>query len=156
MRLSRRDAFKIGGLGALGAAGLAIPLGNMVSGQSASLLPSKNMPLPYRTTFGRLPVLPPVGSRIDPEGRTVWIYDITAKAGSVPLVPGFPQTPVVGYEGLVPARRIDVQVGNPIELRVRNKLPATQPTFGTPTHLSTHLHGSASLPQYDGYASDLT
>ena len=156
MPLSRRDAFKLGGLGALGAAGLAIPFGNMVSGRSASLLPSRNMPVPYRTTLGRLPVLPPVGSRVDAEGKTVWIYDITAKPGAVPLVPGFPQTPVIGYEGLVPARRIDVQVGNPIELRFRNRLPATHPTWGTPTHLSTHLHGSASLPQYDGYASDVT
>ncbi len=156
MPFSRRDAFKLGGLGALGAAGLAIPLGKMVSGQSASQLPAKSMPLPYRTTLGRLPVLPAVGSRLDAEGRTVWIYDITAKPGAVPLVPGFPMTPVVGYEGLVPARRIDVQVGSPIELRVRNRMPATQPTFGTPTHLSTHLHGSASLPQYDGYASDVT
>ena len=28
--------------------------------------------------------------------------------------------------------------------------------FVAPLNLSTHLHGSASLPQYDGYASDLT
>jgi FtsP/CotA-like multicopper oxidase with cupredoxin domain len=156
MPFSRRDAFKLGGLSALGAAGLAIPLGKMVSGSSASLLPSKSMPVPYRTTFARLPVLDSVGWGVDSDGRTVKKYDITAKAGAVPLVPGFPQTPVVGYEGLVPGRRIDVEVGTPVELKVRNRLPATQPTFGTPTHLSTHLHGSASLPQYDGYASDLT
>ena len=57
MRLSRRDMFKLGGLGALGAAGLAIPLGNQVSGSSASLLSDKKMPKPYQTTFGRLAVL---------------------------------------------------------------------------------------------------
>ncbi len=114
------------------------------------------MPVPYRTTFGRLPLLPSVGTRLDDQGRTVALYDIAVKTGSVGIVPGYPQTPLIGYEGLIPARRIDVQVGTPIELRVHNKLPAAHPTFGTPTALSTHLHGSASLPQYDGYASDVT
>ena len=41
-------------------------------------------------------------------------------------------------------------------MTMRNKLPAAHPTFGTPMAISTHLHGSASLPQYDGYASDVT
>ena len=34
MRLSRRDMFKLGGLAAVGAAGLAIPLGHTVSGSA--------------------------------------------------------------------------------------------------------------------------
>lgn len=158
MPLSRRDAFKLGGLGALGAAGLAIPLGNkVVSGGQASLLSSKLMPVPYQTVFKRLDVLPSVGTEVDPDtGKTVVKYDISVKTGQVSIVTKVGATPVIGYEGLVPARRIDVETGNPIELMKRNKLPATHPDFGTPTHLSTHLHGSASLPQYDGYASDLT
>ena len=41
-------------------------------------------------------------------------------------------------------------------LKVRNQLPAVHPQFGHPFDTSTHLHGSASLPQYDGYASDVT
>ena len=157
MRLSRRDAMKLGGLGALGAVGLAIPLGDLVSGSTASLLPSKNLPVPYQTVFSRLPVLPTVGSRVDQDtGQTIDQYDVAATTGAVSLVAGFPKTPVLGYEGLVPARRINAEVGTPIELRMHNRLPATHPTFGTPMNLSTHLHGSASLPQYDGYASDIT
>jgi spore coat protein A len=41
-------------------------------------------------------------------------------------------------------------------LRVRNQLPALNPLSGNTFQTSTHLHGSASLPQYDGYASDVT
>ena len=156
MSLSRRDAFKLSGLGALGAAGLAIPLGNMVSGSAASLLPKGKIPVPFQTTFQRLEVLPPAGTETDPDtGKTVVVYNITAAVGAVNIVSGA-ATPVMGYEGRVPARRIDVEQGTPIKLYMRNKLPSPHPTFGTPTALSTHLHGSASLPQYDGYASDLT
>jgi hypothetical protein len=95
----------------------------MVSGQSASLLPKAGMPVPYRTTFGRLPVLPSIGSRLDDQGRTVAIYDVAAKTGSVGIVPGYPQTPVIGYEGLVPARRIDAQVGTRHSVRQQRCRP---------------------------------
>ena len=37
-----------------------------------------------------------------------------------------------------------------------NKLPAAHPFLGYDPWTSTHLHGSASKPQYDGYASDIT
>jgi FtsP/CotA-like multicopper oxidase with cupredoxin domain len=42
------------------------------------------------------------------------------------------------------------------QLRVRNQLPLIHPQFGHAFGTSTHLHGSASLPQYDGYADDVT
>jgi spore coat protein A len=35
-------------------------------------------------------------------------------------------------------------------------LPAVHPTLGYEPWTSVHLHGSASLPQFDGYASDIT
>ena len=70
MQLSRRDMFKIGGLGVLGAAGLAIPLGNTVSGPSASLLPSSKMPKPFKTEFARLEVLSPVRPRSTTRARS--------------------------------------------------------------------------------------
>ena len=68
MQLSRRDMFKIGGLAAVTAAGLAIPLGNTVSGATASLLPASKMPKPFQTTFSRLEVLPPVKTEVDEHG----------------------------------------------------------------------------------------
>src|SRR6476646_5645246 len=97
MHLSRRDMFKIGGLGVLGAAGLAIPFGNTVSGSSASQLSSKLMLKPYQATYGRLEVLSPVRRDIDDQGPVDY-YDITAKQGAAGIVPGI-LTPVLGYNG---------------------------------------------------------
>lgn len=154
MRLSRRDMFKLGALGTVGIAGFAIPFGHTVNGASASLLPANKLPKPYQVPFARLEVLAPVSRAVDDLGPVDY-YDITARPGAVGIVPGM-LTPVLGYNGTVPAQRIDVEQGTRIVMTMRNKLPATHPTFGTPMPISTHLHGSASLPQYDGYASDIT
>jgi FtsP/CotA-like multicopper oxidase with cupredoxin domain len=167
MPFSRRDAFKLGGLGALGVAGLAIPLGNVVSAKDPSQLPKGRAPVPYGAAFGsngnyfqRLKVLQKTGHADNPDGLgPVDYYDQSEKVGTISVIPGGNPTmltPVLGYDGQVPGYRIDVNQGTRIELLMRNKLPATHPTFGTPMHTSTHLHGSASLPQYDGYASDIT
>ena len=51
MPFSRRDAFKLGGLGALGVAGLAIPLGNVVSAKDPSQLPKGRAPVPYGAAY---------------------------------------------------------------------------------------------------------
>jgi FtsP/CotA-like multicopper oxidase with cupredoxin domain len=63
---------------------------------------------------------------------------------------------VAGYNGIFPGPTIRARQGTRIEVRIRNAFPQQgllQPgTFST----STHLHGSASLPQYDGYANDIT
>lgn len=154
MRLSRRDMFKLGALGTVGIAGFAIPFGHTVNGASASLLPANRLPKPYQVPFARLEVLAPASRAVDELGPVDY-YDITARPGAVGIVPGM-LTPVLGYNGTVPAQRIDVEQGTRIVMTMRNKLPATHPTFGTPMPISTHLHGSASLPQYDGYASDIT
>lgn len=150
---SRRDAFKLGGLAALGAAGLAIPWG-AVDAASASLLPSSKMPKPYQVPFARLEVLPKADVLTDQFGQ-IDVYRNEAKLGKVRIVPNM-DTPVLGYEGRVPGRMISVEQGTRVQMAMRNQLPETHPTFGTPTKISTHLHGSASLPQYDGYASDVT
>ena len=60
------------------------------------------------------------------------------------------------YDGVVPGRFVEVEQGEKVKLRVKNALPATHPKFGHEFTTSTHLHGSASLPQFDGYASDIT
>jgi FtsP/CotA-like multicopper oxidase with cupredoxin domain len=153
MKLSRRDALKLGGLAAVGAAGLSLPLGRSVSGGTPSLLASRNFPKRYAAGFKALEKLVPTITydRLGP----IHNYDVWARAGMANIVPGL-QTPVLGYGGVVPAKRIDVQQGTRVRMTMHNRLPATHPTFGTPISLSTHLHGSASLPQYDGYASDLT
>src|SRR6478672_3933725 len=170
MPFSRRDALKLGGLGALGVAGLTIPFGNVVSAKDPSQLPNGRMPVPYSSVFGSpanpfqpLAVLKPYRRTANSDGSArVDYYDQSQRTGSVSVLPGNPKmlTPIIGYDvdsiARVPGYRIDVEQGTRIEMIMRNKLPATHPTFGTPMHTSTHLHGSASLPQYDGYASDIT
>ncbi|HYP45696.1 MAG TPA: multicopper oxidase domain-containing protein [Propionibacteriaceae bacterium] len=155
MQLSRRDMLKLGGLGAVGAAGLTLPFRSDVSASSASLLPDSKMPVVFRNPFIRQEVLQPYKKGVDAQGQPMHFYDITAKTGTANIVPGLP-TPILGYAGRVPGPRIDVDQGTKIVMQIRNQLPATHPTFGTPVKISTHLHGSASLPQYDGYASDVT
>ncbi len=54
------------------------------------------------------------------------------------------------------ARSSRSRQGERVKLRVRNHLPELHPQFGHPFNTSTHLHGSASLPQFDGYANDVT
>ena len=41
-------------------------------------------------------------------------------------------------------------------MTMHNRITDPHPIYGKPVNISTHLHGSASLPQYDGYASDIT
>ena len=60
------------------------------------------------------------------------------------------------YDGTVPGPTIKVNQRPPGEVRHRNNLPIEHPTLGYAPWTSVHLHGSASLPQYDGYASDIT
>ena len=160
MQLSRRDMLKLTGLGAVGAAGLTLPFGREVSGSTISLLPTSKMPKPYTQAFQRQTVLEPYRTATI-DNKPVAYYDVTAKPGSASLVAGLP-TPVLGYTGnpgvagQVPGPLIKVDQGTKVVLTMHNQLPTVHPTFGTPVKISTHLHGSASLPQYDGYANDVT
>ena len=71
------------------------------------------------------------------------------------VLPGF-QTTFWGYNGIVPGPTIVMQHGRKIEVRFVNNLPLKHPTLGYTPWTSVHLHGSPSLPQFDGYASDIT
>ena len=98
-------------LGRLGAAGLAIPLGNTVSGSSASLLPSAKMPKPFQTTFSRLEVLSPLSPRWTTRAR--WRTTTSPQStGAVGIVPGM-MTPVLGYDGLGAGAADRRQTGHP-------------------------------------------
>jgi FtsP/CotA-like multicopper oxidase with cupredoxin domain len=66
------------------------------------------------------------------------------------------QTPSFGYNGIAPGPTILARRGTPLTVNVRNELPAKHPNWGYEARTSTHLHGSASKPQYNGYASDIT
>jgi FtsP/CotA-like multicopper oxidase with cupredoxin domain len=127
-----------------------------VSAGTPSLLPSSSFPKRFANEFKRLEVLPYQSTKVGKDGRIVHCYEVTAKPGTASILPNGLKTPVLGYEGLVPAKRVDVERGTPIEMTMRNQVLKPHPLYGAPVHISTHLHGSASLPQYDGYASDVT
>jgi spore coat protein A, manganese oxidase len=153
---TRRDFLKIGGLGALGLAGAtALPWGSTVSAKETSALPADLMPRPFRTRLTRPRVLRPLRRLRGPDGVWVDTYSVTEKLGRAEIAPGV-VTPVFGYDGIAPGPTIKTMKGRRTVLRVRNHLPDTHPLFGNEFATSVHLHGAASLPQFDGYASDVT
>lgn len=151
MELTRRDVLRLGALGTVGAAALAVPIGSAVRAKGVSALSSRNFPRRYAASLSRPPVLQPRSV----SGGTAY-YEVTARQSSASIVPGL-STPVYGYDGVVGGGPlIDVDQGTEVVLRVRNHMPEAHPLHGHAFDLSTHLHGSASLPEYDGYAGDIT
>ena len=148
MSLNRRDVLKLGGLSVLGAAGLAVPLGGGASTKSASSLSASKFPKRYAAAFKRPTALTPTWK----DGKAY--YDITAKKSTAQIIPGL-TTPVYAYNGEVPGPIISVDKGVESHVRIRNHLPKAGP-WGGAYDISTHLHGSESLPEFDGYAADTT
>jgi spore coat protein A len=149
-QFSRREALK---LGALGSAGLLLPLerfAGAAGGPGANRIRSSGLPSPFSLPFVRPPVLSPV--RTD---ATTDYYRLTQQQALVEILPG-KQTAIFGYNGITPGPTIVAQRGRPVVVQQINALPQVHPTLGYTPYTSTHLHGSASLPEYDGYASDVT
>ncbi|MDQ1057416.1 spore coat protein A [Arthrobacter globiformis] len=156
---SRREVLKLGAVGAAltgvlpGGAGPAATTEPI----SQSQLAPQNTPVPFRAVFRRPPELVPFQRGFDggDPRRPFERYALTQKLGQARMLPGL-STTVAGYNGIFPGPTIRARQGSRIEVRIRNAFPQNgllQPgTFST----STHLHGSASLPQYDGYANDIT
>jgi FtsP/CotA-like multicopper oxidase with cupredoxin domain len=164
MNLSRRSLLKLGAVGVgAGAAGLVLPLGQSASTADwASTLPPSRMPKPYAARLRRSPALP-YREMVDGDGP-YRLYTVTQTSGQLNVIDGLP-TPAYGYgyrdvsgnqHFSVPGPVVSVPRGTRVKLRVKNELPATHAQWGYEMSTSTHLHGSASLPQYDGYADDLT
>ena len=155
MAISRRQVLLAGGFGAVAAGVLSLPLRTVEAG-SVSALDPREMPRPFRTPFVQAPILRPDGSATDSaDGAPVKYFSVAEKAASAAILPRL-KTPILGYNGIFPGPTISVDQGTKVVLRVRNQLPAQHPLDGHLLYTSTHLHGSASLPQYDGYASDIT
>ena len=91
----------------------------------------------------------------DEDGR--WAsYVIQERAAGLNVLPSGVVSRAFGYGGHVPGPTIHVERGTRVIAKVRNRLPDVHPMFGHKFDTSTHLHGNASLPEYDGYASDVT
>jgi len=149
MGLTRRDVIKAG---VFAGAALSLPLSRVVSGQSAldSRMPSSKLPKPFTMPFAMPPVAVPV--RTD---ATTDYYSITMRPTPLEVIPGF-KTLFFAYDGVVPGPTIQVNRGRQVKVRHINSLPNVHPTLGYRPWTSVHLHGSASLPEFDGYASDVT
>ena len=170
MALSRRDLMKIA---AAGGAAMAIPFERSAfTSTSAVRLPTSKMPKPFT-----LPFKVPAEINADGTGeikcydgvtRSYPRYEMVQTFGVAEIMPGF-KTPVFGYNGQVPGQTIRVNHDQPIIVNQTNllhrppaapyqnvKMPSAYTTDPYQRSTSTHLHGSSSLPQYDGYASDVT
>ncbi|MEU4242039.1 multicopper oxidase domain-containing protein [Actinoplanes sp. NPDC026619] len=150
-KVSRRDLLR--GALAMGGGGLIVAAGGGEVLAASSKLASKNTPTPYTNMFRRPPVLMPFEEGADEQGP-FQRYRLTQKLGAASIVPGLTTT-IAGYNGIFPGPTIKVNQGTRTEVRIANKLTVNR-INGLPFSTVTHLHGSASLPQYDGYANDQT
>ncbi len=144
MKITRREAIKLGltGTGVL-LSPLAFP------GIATALSPQ----IPrFQQKFRVPPVLKPVRS-----DQTTDYYEITIKKSLVEILPGL-KTEIWGYNGITPGPIIRQFGGKRSQgrrqsvVRFINKLG--QDLQGRPINAVIHLHGMASLPEYDGYAID--
>jgi len=156
MDLTRRDMIKLGALGAAGTAGASrLPWSSVIEAQVASLLAVSDTPRPFRTWFVRPPVLRPDRTARDQDGVLTDYFTVNEVARRANILPTM-STVIYGYNGISPGPTIKVHRGRRAVMRVNNRLPGVHPSLGQTSTTSVHLHGSASLPQFDGYASDIT
>ncbi len=147
MSVTRREMLTFG---VLGAGAMAIPLERSVQAAAQTRIAESALPKPFTVPFS----VPPVTTPMKSVGTTDY-YWLTMRQATAQIIPGY-QTQIWGYNGTFPGPTFDVQQGRETVVRQVNQLPSTHPTMGYTPFTSVHLHGSASLPQYDGYASDVT
>ncbi|MGH2821231.1 MAG: multicopper oxidase family protein, partial [Actinomycetota bacterium] len=149
MELSRREMVK---LGVVGSAALMLPLERLARTQLqlTNRLPESQLPEPFQVPFERPPVLRPV-RRTDRKD----FYNVSMRAANVEIIPGL-RTRIWGYNGTFPGPTIKMRKGRRAIVEFRNRLPRRHPHLGYVPTTSVHLHGNASRPQHDGYASQVT
>src|SRR4051794_20842004 len=160
MEMWRRGGPKVG---AVGGAGLLIPMERVARTTEAAytrLDPSALLDLKYKAPF----YLQPAATKTPCDIPNVDFYDFVTSESAVNVlnVPGgkkqdYPLTRIWGYNGETPGPNIHVEQGVRTVVRHVNGLAGKyHPTLKYEPVTSVHLHGSASLPEYDGYASDTT
>ncbi len=153
MELNRRDALK---LGVLSGAAVVLPVERAVRARMAlaNRLPASLLPAPFTVPYAAPPVIDLTNPAVPMVGGSPY-QRIEMTQFNTEIIPGL-QTPVWGYNGSVPGPTIYARRGVPVVVRQVNNLPDTHPQLGYRPWTSVHLHGSPTLPQYDGYASDIT
>src|SRR4051812_1895191 len=152
--VTRRDLLKFS---ALGAAALTLPLERVVRAKTVSQIAASKLPAPYTLAFRCPPVIDTTSGAIGTEANPLVLEQ---SAAQVEILPGL-KTTIFGYhrsghDPTTPGPTIHAERGLPITVLQVNNLPKAHPFLGYDPWTSTHLHGSASKPQYDGYASDVT
>jgi FtsP/CotA-like multicopper oxidase with cupredoxin domain len=143
MKITRREAIK---LGLVGSGTLLSPLG-FPSIALAQFSPQiQPFDLPFRTP----PELKPVRSDETTNPPTDY-YEIVMQKAEVEILPGR-KTEIWGYNGITPGPTIRQRGG---KLEDGNRQSVVRFINHLDIDTSIHLHGMASLPQYDGYANDL-
>lgn len=139
MKLSRREAIKLGLIGGgslLFAAGI----------QDRYLAQSTSSIEPFRVPLKIPPVLKPIRS-----DDTTDYYEVVAQKSSIEILPDL-KTEIWGYNGITPGPTIRQRQGRQSVVRFLNQLG--KDSQGQPIDTVVHLHGMATLPQYDGYTTD--
>jgi hypothetical protein len=154
---TRRTVLQMSALATLGVAGAGIGTANAATTVVGTLAP-QNTPVPYVGIFRRPPELTPYETALDDgdPNRPFERFAVTAQLGLAHILPGGLPTTIAGYNGLSPGPTIRARQGTRTELRIRNGFPGAGLLLPQAIDISTHLHGSESLPQYDGYANDIT
>ncbi len=145
--LDRRDLLKAG---VFAGAAVTLPTLRGVGAAAPAKLAASKLPKPFTVPFVRPPDAVPVA-----QDATTDYYVIDEVAAQAEVIPGY-RSWVYSYNGSVPGPLIHGQRNRTAVVRFRNMLPATHPTLGYESSTSVHLHGGNSLPQYDGYAGDIT
>ncbi len=177
MKITRREALKIG---LTGVGGLLLPVNSSNSALAGKICkdldcPRGEIPPPtfdqvdlspqiprFQYSFKRPPLLEPVHIYGGGE-RPIDCYQITMKKAEVEIIPGL-KTEIWSYGGTLPGPLIRQRGGYRDEDQGRQSIVRFINRLGTfeengkqiPINTSVHLHGMASLPQYDGYAEDLS
>jgi FtsP/CotA-like multicopper oxidase with cupredoxin domain len=140
-------------MGALGSAALLLPLERLATAAAPGRMATSRLPRPFTIPFASPPVAQ--RSRWD-AGTNTDHYAMDMVQVNQSILPGYTTATWAyqdAYGNLNPT--IDVAQGRQVRVQHCNKLP-NHPQLGYAPATSVHLHGSASLPQYDGYASDIT
>ena len=164
MKLNRRDALK---LGFMGGSTLLLPFGAQDPAFAATPCPAPSA-MPLSPEFVTTPLSPqidrfttplPIPPVLSPaySDQTTDYYEITLEKNRVEILPGT-TSEIWGYNGCFPGPTIRQHGGNPKTegrqsvVRFINKLGKDD--HGCDIRSVIHLHGMASAPQYDGFATD--
>jgi spore coat protein A, manganese oxidase len=146
MKLSRRDLVK---LGLLSSGAILLPVGCNLRKPNTK---KSETSLDY---FERSLVIPPTLAPVRQDATTDY-YEMTVRRDFIELIPGI-KTEIWGYNGITPGPTIrqkgGSQAGRKSVVRFINQLD--KDSDGEPLTTVSHLHGMASLPQYDGHTMDV-